>query len=482
MLLALTVFAPPATPGPPERDFEAYYAAGVTVNSGADPYSRSIWSAERRIDGVDPNRDELLPFVGPPAALPFWSLLGRLPYRFALAIWTLVLVGAAAAIVASALRLAHVRPDPTRIGFLCAFALAGAPLIGSLALGQAALLAAAGIAAALVTYRSRTPALALLATLTAAMQPNLALVLAARMRSGWDARTAAGAATLFVCCALLAGGGPAGWRRYFVHLRAHGTAERFIAIQHTPTAIGYAFGLPEPAAIALGALVALLALGATIVLIARERLDATTATLLTCAALPLAIPFFHEPDFVLELLPVALLALRATGRARSLGVIAAVLILVDWFGFAQRHGAQTQILCLAFAVTFAFVGLGLGPAAGQRGRLTDAYTGCALAIGLAAMAIPLGVTHPAPTWPDALPGTFRADPRLDASGVWASEQQAAGLRQIDPVWGALRAVPLVGCVVLGCALILDARRRRRLVLRRVTPDDVRRTADALALT
>ena len=70
--IALVAARPAATAGPLARDFEAYWSAGVTANAGADPYSRRIWKAESSVAGVDRRRDELLPFIGPPATLLVW--------------------------------------------------------------------------------------------------------------------------------------------------------------------------------------------------------------------------------------------------------------------------------------------------------------------------------------------------------------------------------------------------------------------------
>ena len=55
------------------RDFESYWAAGSAWSAGDDPYSRQIWRAERLVPGVNANREELLPFVGPPFGLPLWA-------------------------------------------------------------------------------------------------------------------------------------------------------------------------------------------------------------------------------------------------------------------------------------------------------------------------------------------------------------------------------------------------------------------------
>ncbi len=456
LLLAFTLFRPAATGGPIERDFEAYYAAGATLDAGGDPYSRAIWTAEARTPGVQSKRTELLPFVGPPATLPFWALLAHAPYPFALALWTLILLCAYLVVLVCALWLTGVPRDPLTCAGAAGVALAAAPMLSDLALGQAALISAAAVAAALVAYRARWLPGAFVATLLAAAQPNLALALVGRMRSTWDTGVAVLAGLAFAGLALAAGGGLAGAFGYIRRLRAHGDAERFVTIQHTPAAIAFALHATPPIAAAVGIAVAVVAIAATVGVILGERLDATTATLVCCATLPLAAPFFHEHDFVLEVLPVLVLGLRARGRARSLAAAAGVLILVDWFGLAQRHAAQGQILALGFTVAAGFIGLG-----GMRPRGASQLSGILLLALLAALAAPLGHAHPAPTWPDALPDFYQANPAADASGVWADEQRAAGLNAVDPVWGALRSLPLIGCALLAAALVADARDRRR---------------------
>jgi hypothetical protein len=457
-LLAFTVFRPPSTPGPLERDFEAYYAAGVTVNAGRDPYGRAIWRAERRVPGVDARREEVLPFVGPAAALPLWSLLARLPYRSAVAVWTLVLVGALLAIVAAGLTLARAPRDIWLCGLAGAFAAASAPALGSLALGQVALVSAGAVAMAVVAYRKRWTVGAFGATLVAALQPNLVLPLAASLRSRRDTAVAAASAAAFAGLTLVAGGGLPGFGVYLHHLGAHASAEAGIAIQYSPAALAAAFGVPPDAAAAVGIAIAVSALVAAVAVIVRARLGATSATLTAMALLPLSVPFFHEHDFALELLPLVVLAARTRGPSRALTAVAAVLLLVDWFGLAQRNGAQGQILCLGATVVLAFAGL--NPSGARRARRADA-AGAAAFVAVAALAVPLAIAHPAPTWPDALPPGYAAPAGGDASTVWRDEQHAAGLAARDPVWGLLRALPLGGCLVLVAAVVSDARRRRR---------------------
>ncbi|HEY6326200.1 MAG TPA: hypothetical protein VIW73_06790, partial [Candidatus Cybelea sp.] len=102
-VIAIAVFAarPVRTPGPVARDFEAYWAAGCAHDAGADPYGRTIWNCERRVPGVKAARDELLPFVGPPATLLAWGVVARSSYDAAMRPWWAVLAIALLALVAA---------------------------------------------------------------------------------------------------------------------------------------------------------------------------------------------------------------------------------------------------------------------------------------------------------------------------------------------------------------------------------------------
>jgi hypothetical protein len=415
-----------------------------------------VWAVERTIGGVEASRDELLPYVGPAAALPVYGALARLPQPLAVRVWTGALAAAFCALLLAALALARERRPFAVAG---AFVLAGAsgPATSDIALGQAALLSAAGIACALLAYeravRSRAHAAGALlagafATLLAGMQPNLALALAARMRDGAAWTAAALGAVAFAALTLAGGGGVHGFLAYLHRLGEHGRAERFITIQHTPAAIAWSFGAPAALAEAAGTACALAAVAVTIAVIVRARLSARDGTLLALAALPFAVPFFHEHDFVVELIPLIVLAVAARGPARALAGIAAVLIGADWLDLAQRPSAAAQIGALTFAVACGFVLLGRGPRA-TRADLAP----FAAALVLASAAIPLARAHPAPTWPDMLPAAYRAPANADASAVWAGEQRAAGLDARDPAWGLLRSLPLAGCIILGFAIV-----------------------------
>jgi hypothetical protein len=462
-LFALAIaFRPPPTPGPYARDFEAYYSAGRTWDDGSDPYSRLIWRTERLIDGVVATRDELLPFVGPPPVLALFGALAHLPQPAAVRVWGTILAAALGGLVFAAFALARAPRDPLLLAAAVAFTALSGPAFSDLALGQSALLSVAAIALALVAFERRSTSGAAAALLVAAVQPNLVVALAARVRSAREIGIAFGAAVAFfaigVACL-----GPAAWTDYLALLTRHGAAEATILIQHTPAAIAYGLGLAPDAAhvtgIVVAAVAALLAGGA----IVGARLAGLDATLVALGALPLAVPFFHEHDFVVLIVPALVLAYRARGAALALASCASVLGLVDWLGFAQRVPQQTQNACLAAAVALAFVLL-----AGMR---RAAFAGPLLLAVLLAVFIPLARAHPAPTWPDTLALTYHAPVALDASGVWEDEQRTAGLEQRDPVWALLRTLPLAGSALFAVAVLLPAggaERRSRKATRAAT--------------
>lgn len=450
LALAFTALRPPPTHGPFGRDFEAYYAAGATWNAGGDPWSRDVWRIERTIEGVD-RGDELLPFAGPAFVLPMFSALARLPFAIAMRVWTGIVVLAFVAVVLATLALRRER-RPIALLAAALFALVSGATVSDIALGQAAMLSAAGTACALAALARGSPWGGALAMLAAGIQPNLSLALVARLRDRAASTAAAIACAVYAAVTLTAGGGVRGLATYVHRLAEHGRAERFDAIQYSAASIAAGLGFTDASAVAAGAIVAALAIAATVAAIVFARLNAADGTLLAIAAVPLAVPFFHEHDFAIVLIALIVAALRSRGTTRTFAGVAAALVAVDWFGLAQRPVAAPQILALGAAAAVAFAALGRG----VRATLPDAAPAVTLVV-LACAAVPLARAHPAPTWPDGLPAAYRAPAGATAAGVWADEQRAAGVDRRDPVWSALRALPLVGCVVLGIALVRGAR-------------------------
>jgi hypothetical protein len=437
ILVAVYALRPAPTSGPRTRDFEAYWSAGRTLLAGDDPYGRAIWNAERTVPGVDPRHDELLPFVDPPAALLLFSLFARLPYADAARLWWIVLALALLALVWLVLRDGGARPSP--LLWLCGTALAigFGPVTSDLALGQIALLAVFGAAAAVATPEQ------VAGSFLAFLQPNVALGLASQLRRGRaTAGIIAGAGLAY-----LAGAAAAGWgwpARYARLVAAHGAAERFAAIQFSPAALAYGLGASPRASSLAGAAVAVLAVAAAVVLARRIHDDLARFAAIS-ALVPLVAGFFHEHDFTLALVGALWCALRIRGRSRAIALAATLLVAVDWLGLAQRPAGIAQSAFQAAAALCAFTAL--GPRIDWRASLA---AGLPTATLFAAAAW-LAVHHPAPVWPDSL-GAFHAPPSLPVARVWYEEQRRSGLLAAVPAWSLLRCLPLLGCAILALSV------------------------------
>jgi len=443
--IAFFIVRPQSTPGPALRDFEAYWAAGSAWSVGDDPYSRQIWRAERLVPGVDNSREELLPFVGPPFGLPLWAQLARLDYVHATLVWGGVLALALLIVALGSLRLAS-DFGGTPIDGLDRFAIlvlaAGfGPLTSGLALGQVAVVACAGTIVVLASLRARNALGAAIAALVAALQPNIAIVLAARAGDRRANIAFALAAFIALAGSFFALGGGAGLLRYLTLLREHARAEQFLAIQTTPAAVTRAFGVAPELAAWIGLGLAGVVVVCVILQLATGDRSSLERFAIASAALPLAWPFAHEHDFTLLFFPAVFALRRSGGALKIIAALGTLLVAVDWLGLAQRPDALPQTIALTAAATLALVILG---------RRLPWLT---LAVGVLAVAGVvyfggIAAAHPLPIWPDALPADFHVDRAASVTAVWAAEQHAAGIDRLDQVSGGLRGLSLVGCLFL----------------------------------
>ncbi|MGH7328635.1 MAG: glycosyltransferase 87 family protein, partial [Polyangiaceae bacterium] len=385
-----------------------------------------------------------LPFVGPPACLPLWRGLAHLPYDVAGRIWVASLGIAMLVVIFGSLALARApQTVPVLLGATI-FTAAYGPLISDVSLGQLALGCTAAIIAALLLLPTRAWLLAAFPVACAGLAPNLAVVLLARLG---DLRALiAFAAGAFAFGALMASQGPGGIARYLHLLSIHGAAEASTVIQMTPAAISFAFG--ESAAAFARIISAAIAVALTIVALRRVSPPAMRIGIASCM-LPFVVPFFHEHDFVLAILPAIMCAALARGTALSLAAVGATAAGVDWLGLAQRvpNEPQAIVLSLACALGFALIA--------QLRR--EAFAALAVPVFVAAICL-LARAHPVPIWPDALPPHWQPPPNVSVSAVWEMEQRVAGLDAPDPVWELLRALSLASCALLGFATYLTSTR------------------------
>jgi hypothetical protein len=447
--IALLAARPAATPGPLLRDFEAYWGAGATWNARADPYERAIWNAEREVPGVDARRDELLPFIGPPATLLLWSLPARLPYATAAVVWCSILALALVALVLLVMRAGGAAITPFSFLAMLALAIAFGPVTSDLALGQMALPALLG-AVALTMLADRSLLAATAGACLAFAQPNLALALASQLgRNRATLAILAGAIVTYLLGTLAAG--PQWPAAYARAAFAHGDAERFVAIQLTPAAIAYGFGAPSRGAEFIAALAAPAAVAAALVIAVRVR-DRFARLAAFAALLPFASGFFHEHDLTVAYPAAAWCALRTRGTTRTVALAGTLLVAIDWLGLAQATGI-VQSLLLAIAALCAFAALD------EQGDSRIALRAAVAFAPLFAVAAWLAARNPAPVWPDSL-GAFHAVTNATVSAVWMAEQRAAGLLRPDPRWALLRSLSLLGCALLAYAIARHSSCRR----------------------
>lgn len=439
------------------RDFEAFYSAGVVANRGEDPYGRAIWSAERTIPGVDTSHDETLPFVGPSAGLPLWRALARLPYDVAGRIWGAIMALALLTIVFGSASLAGAQKRPSLLLGIAIFSAAFGPLISDVALGQVALLAAAGIVGALVLLRTRVWLAAAIPTAIAALQPSLVLPLIARAGNARALAAFACGAVIFGAL-MLANGGVSGIANYLHLLSIHGASEAATVIQITPQGIARGFGAPPALLETLRVGFAALAIVLTVAAM-RQLYDPTLRTGIASCALLFVIPFVHEHDFVLLVLPALCCAVRARGATLAFAAIAATACGVDWLGLAQRPSSamQTVVLSTACALGFALVA----------GKQKSSWAGLSMPFFVIAAAM-FAHGHPAPVWPDTLPPHWQPPAAAGVTEVWSLEQRAGGLDATNPIWSVLRALTLLSAALLGVATWMTGKQEQRV------PEDARR--------
>ena len=431
------------------RDFESYYAAGETWAEHGDPYSTDIWKFEQRIPGVQAARTELLPFIGPPAFLPLWALFAQLPFGTAAILWGFILVASAVMFAVVILRFT----DTLSAGAFLSVAvlmIGFGPFTSDLALGQAAFLsfvACTGAAAML----ERREMVSVIWTFFAALQPNIALVLLsqANRRRAWLVFSVAFLTFVGACIAF------AGWPHaiaYVCDLNAHANAERFVLIQMSPPAIIYGFGATQTVAAVCGVLFAIAALGVCIAIVRRADVKPIWKLAASCALLPFIVPFFHEHDFIVLLLPAILCAALCEGPLWSAAATGTVLAAVDWLGLAQRPDGMAQSLLLAAASLCAL--FALSDVSWRRLFAPAGVLGILAGLGF------LAQSHIAPIWPDAMHGAVSLSGSV--AQIWHEELAHTGEFAVNPFWALLRSLSLAGTALLAWATYASAVRRDQL--------------------
>jgi hypothetical protein len=347
-------------------------------------------------------------------------------------------VASFALVVLFALRACGVALTPMAAIAGVAIGLGFGPLTSAIALGQVALPAFAFALIALFAIE-RTAFGTAVAALFAALQPNVALVLASQAGRLRALGAFAGAALVFAAACVYANG-PHALTAYLRVLNEHGAAERFSTIQLTPAAIAYGFGMGRAWSMGVGLAVAAAAVCAWAILSLRAD-GARRRFAIACAILPFAVPFFHEHDLCIVFVPALAATLGAERRIAPSAIAAALLVAIDWLGLAQRPDGTLQSLLLASGALFGYAAL-------REDLPWRSFALPAASLVLLGIAGANAHAHPAPIWPDAMHAFGALPPNASAASVWAAEQTASGLLTPNAFWAALRCLPLAGCVLL----------------------------------
>ncbi len=397
------------------------------------------------------SRFELLPFVGPPSSLLLWAAFGAMTYADAAVVWSGVMVTSAALLMIIPARLALRRIGRADAVSLLLLALSYGPLVTGISVGQAALpaVAAVGVAILCAARRQWLPMAA--ATIAAGiLKPNDALVIAATARELAASLALASSAIISGLASLSVAHGIHGVTAYLEVLLNQWTSERLYAYQFTPASIAYGFGMASHAAATLGTIVSVAAMGVIVAAIRFTRASLVDGAAIACALFPFVLPFEHEPDMVIALLPALLVVFRASGWTWGIGAVGAVLLCANPFALTQGWPGLVFVITMAGVASLQLAAL--APIACKRARFVPLFVVPMLMLGIGLFA----PSNHLPLWPATLPAHVTVAPGASAAAVWRDELIASQLEKRLPWVSLLRTLTLCGCACVGAAMIRTA--------------------------
>jgi len=354
---ALLLVRPEVRPSTLLRDFNAFYCAGASIDRGADPYrAEPLGACERapRPAGFGQGMANLaMPAPLPPYALAPFTLLAKLPYGAAAAMWVLCLLAAFALTIGAMRRLTNL-PLPALIA---AFALTDG--FAGIALGQIAPMAIAAIAlAALFAERGQDRAAAIAAAV-AMIEPHVGLPAALALFVWRPQARVPLALAGAICVGLsLALTGLANNLEYVRNvLPAHAFSEIVNQKQFSLTYILHRLGVDDANALHAGNLsyLMMLVLGiAAAPVIAKRSASAGAIVAFPVAAALVGGPFSHIVQLA-AVLPAALLLYARVPSLRAPLGIAIAALAVPWVQFTTLGTLFPILTALVVAVLIAYL-------------------------------------------------------------------------------------------------------------------------------
>ena len=303
-------------------DFRVYDRAAHTWLGGGDAYAGGYPVEIGFVDNA-------LPFVYPPIALLAFAPFTLLPEPLAILAWLAIEIAAAAALLATWRRFVVAFPIDARLGLLLLFGFNGA-LYTSLASGNIALLEALALYVAFdALLRERPARFAALVVAAAAFKILPLVFLPCLVVWGGPRRWRALIGAVLAACALAAI--TAAVAPAYLHAAAAQLDERRWTNPTTLAALrdlADRTGLPI-APTAIYACLAAAVLAVTAARVRQVRPDPRTLVPLLFVVAALVLPRFKSYSYV-ELLPAAIVALRACHRGGRLSLAVLLGVVLPW--------------------------------------------------------------------------------------------------------------------------------------------------------
>jgi hypothetical protein len=251
-----------------------------------------------------------------------------------------------------------------------------------------------------------------------------------------------------------------GLRSYLGVMAEHARSEQTFAFQYAPLALAYGFGAMPFAAGVAATLTATIAIAATASWAWLTRASLVSRTAVAAAALPFVLPYVHEPDMAIAVLPALYAVLRARGVVWAFGAAGTVMLLA--YPLALTQGPAGVAFAVVMAAVCALQVARLGPRDDLRLRLVP--------LGVVPLIALLGLFAPpehATIWPATVPAITALTPDMTAATIWRTELASLHLDGPQPWIALLRCLTLTGCALVGIATAVTARDEARPIAVRV---------------
>jgi len=425
-------------------DLRAFWCAGKAVAANANPYlTEPLRSCEHDIPETLLRRwpNAVIPFVHPGYDAAAFEALAHVPFRIAA---VLFLILASASLACSIWLLTRTLDLPWQ---LVTSSLVLSIGLSTFLFGQLAAFELAALSASAAAVAGRRARLAgVLASLTL-IEPHIGLfVVVATVVIVPGARITLAVGTGLLAAVALVATGPVPQMAWVGGLSQHALAEASFEGQYSLTYVLTALGVPTRPALALGAVSALVALIAAVMVaraLAQQGMRAAVVLIPTAFA-GVGGTFVHLTQIGLAIAAALLLwSVAKTAPHRTLAAFGVVLLSVPWsYPAYSKHVLGFALITLAVVVWYV--------SGGSMRRTLAAVAGCWILF--AAME-----NNPPPA--AAAPVVHRAPASSPASSSWA--ELVAGFHGYDAKRLAVKVPTWIGLLLVVVSASLDGRRAAR---------------------